>query len=99
MTFSRFSVRDGWLMHGLLDFYAYSESPDVLEIILDAQEPHDRFLFDRLSESLKSGGKSRLQGLTLLGYVVRRQPPWLYKLTQHTLMKELIKVLKVRNRR
>ena len=30
----------------------------------------------------------------MLGFVVRKQPPWLYRMTQHPLMKELLKVLK-----
>ena len=38
--------------------------------------------------------KARLNGLTVLGYVIRKQPSWLYKLTQHILMKELLKILK-----
>lgn len=32
--------------------------------------------------------------LSLLGYVVRKQPAWLYRVTQHATMKELIKALK-----
>jgi hypothetical protein len=40
--------------------------------------------------------KPRLSGLTVLGYVIRKQPSWLYKLTQHNLIKELLKILKVR---
>ena len=41
--------------------------------------------------------KPRLNGLTVLGYVIRKQPSWLYKLTQHGLIKELLKILKVRH--
>ena len=43
---------------------------------------------------LLSQDKARLNGLTVLGYVIRKQPSWLYKLTQHILMKELLKILK-----
>ncbi len=42
-----------------------------------------------------SSAPHRLQALTVLGYVVRRQPAWLYRLTQHAAMKELVRVLKV----
>jgi len=47
----------------------------------------------RLGEGLR--GTNRLQALTLLGHVVKRQPTWLFKITSHYLIKELIKLLKV----
>lgn len=61
------------------------------------REPHDKHLLDRLAETLaKSGGHGpRVQALTLLGHVARRQPTWLYKLANHGLFKELLKLLKV----
>lgn len=37
----------------------------------------------------------RLQALTLLGHIVKRQPTWLIKITNHFLLRELIKLLKV----
>ncbi len=37
---------------------------------------------------------SRLHALTVLGYVVRRQPAWLYRLTQHSAMRELVRALR-----
>lgn len=50
-------------------------------------------LFFRFSESLR--GNNKLNGLTLLGHVVRRQPTWLFKITRHSLFKDLLKLLKV----
>lgn len=50
-------------------------------------------MFARFCESLRS--QYKLQGLTLLGHVVRKQPTWLYKVTRHSLFKELLKLLKV----
>lgn len=47
----------------------------------------------RLGDGLRSA--NRLQALTLLGHVVKRQPTWLIKITNHYLLKELIKLLKV----
>ena len=38
--------------------------------------------------------KSRQIALAMLGFIVRKQPSWLYKITQHSLMKEVLKVLK-----
>lgn len=45
----------------------------------------------RLGEDLQTS--KRLQALTLLGHVVKRQPTWLIKITQHCLLKDLIKIL------
>jgi tuberous sclerosis protein 1 len=61
---------------------------------LNVREPHDKFLCDKITECIRSGGKSRPTALALLGFVVRKQPSWLYRITQHSLMKELLKVLK-----
>lgn len=47
----------------------------------------------RLGNGLQSA--HRLQALTLLGHIVKRQPTWLIKITNHFLLKELIKLLKV----
>jgi hypothetical protein len=52
-----------------------------------------KFLFCRLADSLR--GPYKLQGLTLLGCIVRKQPVWLYRIAQHSLLKELLKLLKV----
>lgn len=38
---------------------------------------------------------TKLQALTLLSHLVKGQPTWLFKITQHNLFKELIKILKV----
>lgn len=92
-----FSVRDSWLVHGLYDHHTSTSSPSSLEVLLDVPEPHDRYLCDKMCEGLKAGGKSRLTALSVLGYVIRKQPPWLYRLTHNALMKEVVKVLKVRN--
>ena len=90
------AVRDSWLVYGLYDYYSQHESSSShsLEILLNVNEPHERFLCDKICEGLKSGGKGRLTALNVLGFVIRKQPPWLYRLTHNALMKELLKVLK-----
>ena len=65
-----------------------------LELLLSVQDPHEKYLCDRITDGLKQGGKARLNGLSVLGYIIRKQPAWLYKITQHSLTKELFKVLK-----
>lgn len=69
----------------------------TVEVLAGVRDPHDKYLLDRLSEALsKSGSNSqRIQTLTLLGHIARRQPTWLYKLANHALFRDLLKLLKV----
>ncbi|XP_069705374.1 hamartin isoform X2 [Periplaneta americana] len=87
------TTKESWLVNGLCDYYLSTSSARSVEILVGVREPHDRHLFDRLSESLR--GPSKLQALTLLGHIVRRHPAWIFKIAQHTLLKELLKLLKV----
>ncbi|XP_075228593.1 tuberous sclerosis 1 protein hamartin isoform X1 [Lycorma delicatula] len=87
------ATKESWLMNGLFDYYLATGSLRVIEVLVGVREPHEKYLFDRLSETLR--GASKLQGLTLLGHIVRRNPTWLYKITQHNLIKDLLKLLKV----
>lgn len=87
------ATKESWLVNGLFDYYLSTGSVRTVEILVGVREPHDKYLFDRLCESFR--GTSKLQALTLLGHVVRRQPTWLYKVTQHPLLRDLLKLLKV----
>jgi len=68
-----------------------------VEVLAGVREPHDKHLLDRLSDILSKPGNSRqrIQALTLLGHIARRQPTWLYKLASHALFRDLLKLLKV----
>jgi len=97
-------VKDAWLVNGLFETYGSTRSARCLELLLGVRDPHDKFLLDKLSECLKaaaaaggSGGRSRARaclGLDVLGYVVRKQPSWLYRITSHPLLKDLMRVLR-----
>ena len=88
-------MKEPWLVYGLYDTFCSTKSPKCLELLLDVRkEPHDHFLCDRLCDALRHSGKQRSSGLEVLGYIVRKQPSWLYKITEHSLMKQWIKVLK-----
>lgn len=69
----------------------------AVEVLASVRDPHDKHLLDRLSEALSKPGSSsqRIQTLTLLGHIARRQPTWLYKLASHVLFRDLLKLLKV----
>ncbi|XP_044732260.1 hamartin isoform X3 [Chrysoperla carnea] len=85
--------KEPWLLHGLFDYFVQTNSIRSVEIIVSAaREPHVKHLYDRIDEGLRQPIK--LQALTLLGHVVRRQPSWIYKITQHPLLKNLLKLLK-----
>ncbi|CAH2316095.1 hamartin isoform X1 [Pelobates cultripes] len=51
-------------------------------------------LLDKINEYL-SKAPTRLQTLSLLGHVVRRQPSWNHKLSQATVLQSLLKCLKI----
>lgn len=90
-------TKDSWLVNGLLDYYLSTSSLRTVEILAGVREPHDKHLLDRLAEVISKTGNNeqRLQGLTLLSHIVRRQPTWLYKLANHSLFRDLLKLLKV----
>ena len=89
------SVKESWLVQMLYEFYAQSGSARCLELLLNVREPHEKFLCDKMADVIKNNqGQGRQTPLSLLGYIVRKQPSWIYKITQHSLMKELLKVLK-----
>ncbi|XP_012528539.1 hamartin [Monomorium pharaonis] len=91
------STKDNWLVNGLFDYYLSTNSLRTAEVLAGVREPHDKHLLDRLSDILSKPGNStqRVQALTLLGHIARRQPTWLYKLANHALFKDLLKLLKV----
>jgi len=47
----------------------------------------------QVSESLRSG-QQRLSAVVFAGFLVRRQPQWLHKISQHPVMKDVIRILK-----
>lgn len=88
-------VQDNWLLYGLYEHYMVTNSVRCMEIMINVREPHYNYLFNKLSDSLKgSKHEPKVQALTLLGHVLRKEPPWLYKITEHNLLKDLLKLLK-----
>ena len=49
-------VKEPWLVYGLYDTFSATKSPKCLELLLDVRkDPHDRFLMDKIYESLLAG--------------------------------------------
>uniref|UniRef100_A0A0K2U7I0 Hamartin n=1 Tax=Lepeophtheirus salmonis TaxID=72036 RepID=A0A0K2U7I0_LEPSM len=96
-------VKEPWLINGLYDYCCSiagrvcSRHP-CLELILGVREPHDKFLSDRLTESLIRGSsEQKVEALLILGHLIRKSPSWLYKITQMPLLKELFRLLRTEN--
>lgn len=90
-------AKDNWLVNGLFDYYLSTNSLRIVEVLAGVRDPHDKHLLDRLSDILSKTGNcgQRIQALTLLSHIARRQPTWLYKLGSHPLFRDLLKLLKV----
>ncbi|KAL1131106.1 hypothetical protein AAG570_012343 [Ranatra chinensis] len=84
--------RESWLLNGLFEYHINTGSIRTVEILVGVREPHDRYLFDKISEYIR--GPQKVQALTLLSHVVHKHPTWLYKIVHHQLIKDLLKLLK-----
>lgn len=92
-------TKDSWLVHGFIDYYSHTMSERVLDVLAKVSQPHDKFIFDRLFDLMRekdSRGVSnnKQMALNIFGYVVRANPTWLHKVTSHSLLKEILKLLK-----
>ncbi|BES98251.1 Tuberous sclerosis [Nesidiocoris tenuis] len=87
------STKEPWLLNGLFEYYIQNGSLRIVDIIVGVREPHEKYFFDRMSDSIRSS-HHKLQALTLFGHVVCRHPSWLYKIMQHNLIKDLLRLLK-----
>uniref|UniRef100_A0A0A9Z668 Hamartin n=4 Tax=Lygus hesperus TaxID=30085 RepID=A0A0A9Z668_LYGHE len=87
------STKESWLLNGIIDYFIQTGSLRIVDVIVGVREPHERFFFDRMSDSIRSS-HNKLQVLTLLGHVVCRHPSWLYKIMHHNLIKDLLRLLK-----
>lgn len=75
-------TREAWLLNGIFDYYIWTNSARCIEVLVNVREPHDKYLCDRLAEAIKGPQPAKLQALTVLGHVIRKQPGWLYKVSR-----------------
>lgn len=87
------STKEAWLVQGLFDYSMAKGSLRAMEILLGLRESQSKHLFDKLSESLRTSA-TKLSTLIFMGFLVRKQPQWLHKISTHYVMKDLIKILK-----
>ncbi|KAK0136794.1 Hamartin [Merluccius polli] len=86
--------RGAVVLSSLLEFYLDSSSSEAALLLSTIREPLDKPLLEKLNECLVKS-VNRLASLTLLGHVVRRQPPWIHKISRSPLLLSLLRCLKM----
>ncbi|CAL8248031.1 unnamed protein product [Merluccius merluccius] len=89
-----FFDRGAVVLSSLLEFYLDSSSSEAALLLSTIREPLDKPLLEKLNECLVKS-VNRLASLTLLGHVVRRQPPWIHKISRSPLLPSLLRCLKM----
>uniref|UniRef100_A0AAQ4RU40 TSC complex subunit 1a n=1 Tax=Gasterosteus aculeatus aculeatus TaxID=481459 RepID=A0AAQ4RU40_GASAC len=87
------SDRGGAVLSSLVEYYLDSSSSQVVLLLSSIRESHHKPLLEKLNESLNRPG-SRLAGLTLLGHLIRNQPPWVHHVSRSALLPSLLRCLK-----
>uniref|UniRef100_A0A182YM42 Uncharacterized protein n=1 Tax=Anopheles stephensi TaxID=30069 RepID=A0A182YM42_ANOST len=88
------STKESWLACNMMEYFAHTSSIRIVEILVKVQQPHDKHIFDRLAEWIRSG-TSKTLALTLFGHIIQKRPLWLYKVGTHQLVKDVLKLSKV----
>ncbi|XP_063753626.1 TSC complex subunit 1a isoform X3 [Eleginops maclovinus] len=87
------SDRGGAVLSSLVEFYLDSSSSQVLLLLSSIREHHHKPLLEKLNEALSRSG-SRLPAVTLLGHLIRKQPPWVHTVSRSPLLPSLLRQLK-----
>uniref|UniRef100_A0A1A9X181 Uncharacterized protein n=1 Tax=Glossina brevipalpis TaxID=37001 RepID=A0A1A9X181_9MUSC len=85
--------REQWLVHCMMEYYLKTGSARIIEVLVKVQTPHDGYIFDRLTDWLKTPSL-RINALNLFCFVVRKHPTWLFKVEKHRLIKDMLHWLK-----
>ncbi|XP_040897943.1 TSC complex subunit 1a isoform X2 [Toxotes jaculatrix] len=85
--------RGGAVLSSLVEYYLDSSSSQAVLLLSSIREPHHKPLLEKLNESLNRPG-TRLAGLTLLGHLIRKQPPWVHHISRSALLPSLLRCLK-----
>lgn len=88
------STRESWLPHSMMDYFGQTSSIRIVDILVKVQNPHDKFILDKLAEWIRSG-PNKMLALTLFGHIIQKRPTWLYKVGNHQLVKEVLKLSKM----
>ncbi|XP_024115925.1 hamartin isoform X2 [Oryzias melastigma] len=85
--------KGGAVLSCLVEYYLDSSSSQAVLLLSSIREPHHKALLEKLNESLSRPG-SRLGAVTLLGHLIRKQPPWVHHISHSPLLSSLLRCLK-----
>uniref|UniRef100_A0A096LYE4 TSC complex subunit 1a n=1 Tax=Poecilia formosa TaxID=48698 RepID=A0A096LYE4_POEFO len=85
--------RGGAVLSSLVERYLDSSSSQVLLLLSSIREPHHKVLLEKLNEALTRPG-NRVAAITLLGHLIRKQPPWVHHISQAPVLPTLLRCLK-----
>ncbi|XP_028269866.1 hamartin-like isoform X2 [Parambassis ranga] len=85
--------RGGAVLSLLVEYYLDSSSSQAVLLLSSIREPHHKPLLEKLNESLNRTG-TRPAALTLLGHLIRKQPPWVHHISRSALLPSLLRCLK-----
>ncbi|KAL7020613.1 hypothetical protein ACKWTF_011588 [Chironomus riparius] len=89
------STKESWIVNGMIDYYAQTNSFRIVEVLVKVQTPHDINIFNKLQKCLQeSNPKQKTVALTLFAHIVRKHPTWLHKVVNHGFLKDLLKFLR-----
>uniref|UniRef100_A0A8C5EI01 Uncharacterized protein n=1 Tax=Gouania willdenowi TaxID=441366 RepID=A0A8C5EI01_GOUWI len=88
------SDRGGAVLSALVDFYLESWSNQAALSIPYLLAPPPQVLLEKLTEAVNRPAQ-RLAAVSLLGELVRKQPPWIHLLSRSPLLPALLRCLKV----
>jgi tuberous sclerosis protein 1 len=88
-------AKEAWLVNGLIDYFAQTNSYRIVEILVKVQNPHDLMIFNKLQRCLQEQPRQKTVALTLFSHIVRKHPTWLFRVVNHPFLKDLLKMLKV----
>ncbi|KAF3695267.1 Hamartin Tuberous sclerosis 1 protein [Channa argus] len=85
--------RGGAVLSSLVEYYLDTWSSQAVVVLSSIREPHHKLLLEKLNESLNRP-ETRLAGLSLLGHLIRKQPPWIHHVSHSALLPSLLRCLK-----
>ncbi|CAK1542423.1 unnamed protein product [Leptosia nina] len=85
------TVREPWLVRGLLAYHARTGSARALQLLARAPDAHARHLLDALAEQLHAERLSRHHALAALAPLLARRPVWLHRFPAHPASRDLLR--------
>ncbi|XP_058461121.1 hamartin [Malaya genurostris] len=85
--------RESWLPHSMMEYFGQTSSVRIVELLVKVQNPHDKYILDKLADWIKSGSNKML-ALDLFAHIIQKRPSWLCNVGTHQLFKEMLKLSK-----